>query len=158
MSTSLLEKHLNNAAIRFLLQTRLTDAKCASGRIDQPRRRATSVNAHAGENADTEILRVTHGPLIPGRVAFRYYIPRCLSRGRRQSRRRDIHPPSITVKLPAARPRARLGPMTDRDYEDLGKRDDARIARLIYTVSNNLKINNDNLRGSVHRYEHRRAF
>lgn len=50
-------------------------------RIDQPRRRATSVNADAaGENADTEILRVTHGPLILGRAAFHYYIPRCLSR------------------------------------------------------------------------------
>jgi hypothetical protein len=41
-------------------------------RIDQPRRRATSVNADAKERererdkADTEILRVTHGPLILG--------------------------------------------------------------------------------------------
>lgn len=49
-------------------------------RIDQPRRRATSVNADAGENADTEILLCYTRTINTGRVAFRYYIPRCLSR------------------------------------------------------------------------------
>lgn len=85
-------------------------------RIDQPRRRATSVNTAAGENADTEILCVTHGPLILGVwhsvTIFRDAYPD-------DEGNHDIHPPSITVKLPTARSRVGSGPVTDRDYENL---------------------------------------